>query len=222
VEQFINSIPKPFLVTVICAVSVFVILMANPQYTECHAQIEIFKKNLLADIFMQQGQRRAFSPRLASQISNCKQGNGPGGCFELFQTSRKVLRELRNFPETCNADLAGMGEVRRAIESPMALMVQVAWGDEPPEGPEHRFRWFESADIALFCQLREVYERLYGAEAYLAFRTAVGAGLPGESATFEKGICTNCEFRKSAGAVLSPDEIWKRSLFSTPCGRIQY
>lgn len=221
-EQFLNSIPKPLLVTVICALGVAFILMAEPQYTACTAQLEIFQKNMKADLFSRQGQVMGFSPRLAQQLSACKQGNGPGGCFELFRTSRKLIRELENFPDKCNADLAAIAEVRRGLESPMLLMAQVAWGEQPPEGPENRFRWFESPDLALYCQLRAAHIRLYGEEEFLLFQTNAGLALPGEAAEFKDGVCTNCKTRKSASAVLSPTEIWKRSIFSAACSQINY
>lgn len=221
-EQFLNSIPKPLLIAVAIIVGVVVIVGINPQYTKCHAQTEIFEKNLRQDLYGRQGQQMGFSPKLSGQISSCKQGNGPGGCFELFATLRKVLRELNKFPESCHEELAGKAEIRGAIETPMGLMVQVAWGEQPPEGPEQRYRWFEAADVALFCNLRETYIRLWGEEMFMAFRAGVQSTLPGEAPTFEKGLCTNCEFRKKASQLLTPDEIWKRSLFSSPCSRMVY
>lgn len=198
------------------------IIATNPQYTACQAQTEIFQKSVTQEIYGRRGQRMGFSPKVAGQISSCKQGNGPGGCFELFRTLRKVMRELRQFDESCNADLAAIGEVRAAIQSPMGLMVQVAWGEQPPESTEKRYGWFEASDVALFCQLRESYLRLYGEEEFTNFRMQVMSTLPGEAPTFENGVCSNCEYRKKAPAVMSPEEIHKLSLFAAPCSRMNY
>lgn len=222
VEQFLNEIPKPFLIVAVLVAGIAIILAVNPQYTACQAQTEILQKSVRQEIYGRRGQVMGFSPKVAGQISSCKQGNGPGGCFELFRTLRKVLREVRQFDDSCNADLAGIGEVRAAIEGPMALMVQVAWGEQPPENPEKRFGWFEAADVALFCQLRATYLRLYGEEEFRNFQTGVSANLPGEAPVFENGVCTNCQYRKKAGAVMTPNEALRLSLFSAPCNRMVY
>lgn len=221
-QQFLNQIPKPLLVAVVFAIAAAFILLANPQYTQCQAQVEIFRKNLVGEIFTSQGKRMTFSPRLSEYISTCKRGNGPGGCFELFRALRKMLREMRAFPESCQGDLAEIEEVRRALTEPMYLMIQIAWGDEPPEGPEQRYRWLEKGDIALFCDLKRNFIALYGPEEFDKIKLGVGAALPGEAADFEKGVCTNCEYRKSADKVMSPNDIWKRTLLSTPCSSFQF
>lgn len=221
-EQFLNQIPKPFLVVVALIAGIAGILAINPQYTACQAQTEIMRKELQQSIFGRRGQVMSFSPKVAGQISTCKQGNGPGGCFELFQTLRKVMREVRRFPESCNSDLAEISEIRGTIEGTMGLLVQVAWGDQPPENVEKRYGWFETGDVALFCQLRETYLRLYGEETLQNYQMAVVSTLPGEAPTFENGLCTNCETRKKAPAVMSLAEIYKLTLFSAPCSRLVY
>lgn len=158
-----------------------------------------------------------FSPRLNREIEICKTGNSPGGCYELFKTLRKVTRELSNFPPECSEDLTAIGEVQRSIREGIALMAQIAWGESPPDSPEVRFRWFEPADLALFCQLRDTYVRIYGKEEYDQFRMNIVGRLPGEAPAFSEGKCVNCEFRKRATQVMSAEEVWKRSVFSTPC-----
>lgn len=211
------NIPKPIIVFVVFFVAIAGILLSNPPYTKCQTQIEILHKNMTGEIFSRQGKRLTFSPRLNARIESCKLGNGPGGCFELFQMLRRVTRELRNFPSECSEDLTDVGEVARAIKEPMALMVQLAWGESPPAGPQVRNKWFEPADLALFCELRDTYVRIYGMEEFDQFRKAVSGSLPGEPPMFSEGQCVNCEFRKKAPQVLTADDIWKRSLFSTPC-----
>ncbi len=214
---FMANIPKPIIIFVVFFVAIAGILLVNPPYTKCQSQIEILRKNMEGDIFSRQGKRLMFSPRLNRYVEICKSGNGPGGCFELFQLLRKVNRELRNFPAECSEELTEVGEVLRAIREPMVLMVQLAWGEQPPAGPEARNRWFEPADLALFCEMRDNYMRIYGNEEYEKFRMAVSGSLPGEPPMFSEGQCVNCEFRKKASQILKSEDVWKRSLFSTPC-----
>jgi hypothetical protein len=190
---------------------------SNPPYTKCQTQIEILTKNLEGEIFAKQGKRLLFSPKLNRYVERCKLGNSPGACFEMFASVRKFMREVRNFDHECYADLASVGEIKSAMSQTMALMVQVAWGESPPPGPDRRFRWFEPADLVLFCDLRDSYRNIYGEEEFLNFQNQIYGTLPGEEPVFEEGKCVNCQYRKGALKLLPPTEIWRRSLFSTPC-----
>lgn len=213
-----DPIPKPLIVAVVFALGIFAIMYSNPQYTKCDAQIEIFKANLAGEFFAKQGKKLTFSPRIMKYLDTCKIGNGPGGCFELQKSMERLAREVQNFSDECTIQLGEVAEVRRTLTETLKLMVQVAWGEAPPEGTEKRAGWFDSGDLVIFCRVRTAFERLYGQEAYDQFRLGVAANLPGEAPKFEDAKCTNCEFRKKAKDVLSPDEIYKRTLFSLPCG----
>lgn len=213
----LDQIPKPLIVAAAFFLGIAFLYFSNPPYTKCQTQIEILQKNLQGQVFAQQGKRLLFSPKVLKSIETCKLGNSPGGCFEMFSHVRRFMREIRNFDQECYADLAGINEIKGSINQTMTLMVQIAWGESPPPGPDKRFNWFEPADIALFCDLRDSYMRIYGEEDFEAYRTKVYQTLPGEEPVFEDGKCVNCEFRKLALKTLSPTEIWKRSLFSTPC-----
>lgn len=212
-----QNIPKPIIVFVVFFVAIAAIILSNPPYTRCNTQMEILRKNLSGDIFSAQGKQMMFSPRLNREIQTCKTGNGPGGCYELFQTLRRMNRELGNFPPECSQDLTEVGEVQRAMQEGMSLMAKIAWGESPPTSVESRFRWFEPADLALFCNLRDNYVRIFSKEQYDQFRLSIVSRLPGEPPTFSEGKCVNCEFRKMAPQVMSQDDIWQHSLFSAPC-----
>lgn len=216
-NSLLDQIPKPLIVAGAFILGIAFLYFSNPPYTKCQTQIEILSKNLEGEIFSKQGKRLLFSPMLNRYMELCKLGNSPGGCFEMMAASRKFMREVRNFDQECYTDLSSVSEVKRAISAVMTLMVQVAWGESPPPGPEKRFRWFEAADLAVFCELRESYRNIYGEEEYENYQKQVYSTLPGEEPLFQEGKCVNCEFRKGALKVLPPTELWKRSLFSTPC-----
>lgn len=212
------NIPKPIIVFVVFFVAIAaIVLFIRPPYTICDTQIEILQKNMDGEIFSKQGKKLLFSPKLNAHITTCKMGNGPGGCFELFRMLKKLNREMRNFPAECSEQLTDVGQVQGALQAGMALMTQLAWGEQPPANVESRNRWFEPADLALFCELRDTYVRIYGVEKFEEFRAGVSGGLPGEAPMFSEGQCVNCEFRKPVSKVMPPDEILKRSLFGTNC-----
>lgn len=212
-----DQIPKPLLVFFAFLAAVGGILLLQPQYSACDAQIEIFEKKLAGEIFSSKGKKLAIAPRIDAHISSCKKGNGTGGCNAFFETLRLMNRELRSFPESCSEPIGAIKEVKKTLESSLKLMSEMAWGNTPPVSPEQRFGWFEKSDLALFCELRLNYEKLYGAEAFKDFRIKEAAKLPGEAPVFKDGKCTNCDPRVLAGKVFSEKDIWSKSLYSIAC-----
>lgn len=214
-----DQIPKSLVVIGAFILAIVGIMLAHPQYSACQTQIEIFRKNMRGELFPNPMKRLALPGKIKSGISACQAGNSPGSCLELFEALKKLNRQMRNFPESCQADLGQIPEVKGALEASMALMAQIAWGEQPPESPEGRMRWFEAGDLANFCEARNAYIRLYGKETYEAYQKAVTAQLPGEPAQFVDGKCVNCDFRKKAKDMFPTEEIWKRSLFSIACSK---
>lgn len=215
--SFLEQIPKPILVLGAFLIGIGFLYVSNPPYTKCQTQIEILNKNLEGEVFAKQGKRLLFSPKLTRKIELCKNGNSPGACFEMFGSARKFMREVRNFDQECYEDLGSVGEIKNAMVQTMTLMAQVAWGEQPPDGPDKRFNWFEPTDLVLFCDLRDSYRRIYGEESFIELQNFAYSKLPGEPPQFQDGKCVNCEFRKPATKVFPPKEIWRRSLFSTQC-----
>ncbi|MEZ0390966.1 MAG: hypothetical protein ACAH59_02045, partial [Pseudobdellovibrionaceae bacterium] len=182
--------------------------MIQKPHSICQSQMEVFTEAQAGQIFprkTQTSQRPAIFPRL---VENCKIGNSPGACYELFTLLRKLLRDLNASPQECLVPFGEAVEVKQAIWQGTQLMIQLAWGEKPPETGLARLGWFEPPDLALFCQLKAMFLRLYGEEIWEEFRMSMSAKLPGEAQVIESGNCLNCESLKKASEVFSPEEIW--------------
>ncbi len=214
----LDRIPRPLLVFAVLLGGVALLFVLRKPHSVCVNQLELFKEAQAGQIYprkVKASQRPALFPRF---MDNCKIGNSPGACFELFQAVRKLLRDLNGTPQECLAPFGEEAEIKSALVRSTELLVRLAWGAQPPEpGSMAKFGWLETLDLSLYCQLKAMYMRVYGQEAWEQFRMATQAKLPGEAEVTEDGVCTNCETMKKAPAVFSAEEIWVRSLFSLRC-----
>lgn len=214
-----DGIPRGLIVAVVLVLGVAAVFIARPPHRQCESQIDVLRSLQRGRIFGAMGKSMARSPLVLKNIETCKLGNSPGACFELFSTMRGLSRDLSGIPLECAEDVRGVGEVRASLRETLTLLVQIAWGEQPPEQGVGSVRqgWLESSDLALFCNLKDLYTRFFGKEEMDQIRNGIFSKLPGEAAVFNGGVCVNCEFRKTAPQVLAPEEIWSRTLFSVRC-----
>lgn len=213
----LDQIPRPLLVFGALLLGIGLIFLIQEPHSICNAQLDVLKEAQAGQIFTRQtekSQRPAIFPRL---VENCKIGNSPGACYEMFTSLRKLIRDLNGSPQECLAEFGEVDEIKRALHQGTELVIQLAWGDRPPEPGVNRFGWMEAPDLSLYCQLKSVYLKTYGNEGWESFRLATYAKLPGEAQIIEQGKCTNCESLKKATDAFSAEEIWIRSLFSLRC-----
>ncbi len=213
----LDRIPRPLLVFAVLLIGVGMLFVIQKPHSVCDNQLVLFKEaqagTLYPRVVKANSQRPAIFPRL---LDNCKIGNSPGACFELFTSLRKFLRDLNGSPQECLVPFGEVPEVRSALTKGSELLVMLAWGAQPPD-PLSKLGWLETLDLSLYCQLKSAYLKVYGSEAWDQFRQATQAKLPGEAEQMKDGQCVNCENLKRAPAVLTAEEIWTRSLFSLRC-----
>lgn len=212
-----NQIPRPLLVFGVLALGIAMFFFIQEPHSVCMSQLPVFQESQAGQIFPRPGknsERPAIYPRL---VENCKIGNSPGACYELFNLLRKLVRDLNGAPEECLLPFGEVVEVKKALTEGTLLIVQLAWGDKPPEQGIAKFGWLEASDLSLFCQLKDTMIKVYGEPEWEGFRQATHGKLPGEAQIIQEGICANCEIIKKANQVFSGEEIWLRSLFSLRC-----
>jgi hypothetical protein len=213
----LEQIPRPLLVFGVLLAGVLLFFLIQEPQSRCDSQLTIFKESQEGFLFPKPtkgGQRPASHAR---QVEACKVGNSPGACYEVFTSLKKLVRDLSGSPQECLVPLGQVSEVSKALKSGTQLLVQLAWGDRPPDTGLARVGWLEAPDLALYCQLKSMLLKIDGEEAWEKFRASVQAKLPGEAPVIEDGVCLNCDFIKKASETLSPEEIWSRSLFSLRC-----
>ncbi|PIS11963.1 MAG: hypothetical protein COT73_01080 [Bdellovibrio sp. CG10_big_fil_rev_8_21_14_0_10_47_8] len=216
-----QKIPRPVLVTAVLLVGVLLFFVIQKPETVCTPQIEIFKQSQAGALFPKVTEKSRAPATYARAVESCRIANSPGGCFELFNLLKKVVRDLRGAPQECLVPFGELAQVKNALRDGVQLMILLAWGDKPPDKGMEKFAWLEMSDLSLYCQLRDVYEKIYGTEGWSELRLTTYHLLPGEAAVFQDGTCLNCDYLKKADQTLSPEEIWARSLFSLRCERLR-
>ena len=198
IEELIRRSPKPLVAFIVLSVGLILMLVFNPPRTACDKQFDYFVESQVGFLTPAKGSKQ-IKPLFDQVYSNCKDGNSPGACFELFLGVGKMLDELERFPRECSSVVAGQGLVRKHLVASLDLLVKLAWGAEAvPTGFTSKHSWLDASDFRLYCRSRAMFTRLYGEEAMKAFRDKIHAELPGASE-------------------MSREAIWSRSIFSSNC-----
>lgn len=198
-DQFINSLPKPVIGLIVVIVGFIFIVINDPPKTICETQLQSFRHLQGTFIYGQSIDGSSKRPPLAQELHDlCLQENGTGGCFEYIQQLKRFTNDLKSLPRECSAVAASEQQIPYWLLKSLKLMAQIAWGERAPASYSRRHAWFDAADIAVFCDLRETAVRILGPDSFNKWRDDLIATLP-------------------EGASLSKEDAYRRSIFSTPC-----
>ncbi len=175
------------------------IILSDPPRTQCDAEIEAFQMGTVGFLYVHP-KATVKTVRYFEMLENCKKGNGPGGCLELFAGMKKVLRELSSVTPACLEKIGELPAIRGSLAPTIDLMAKLAWGAQPPAHPNLKIGFFDPGDLNLFCLLKNKSIQIYGEESWLGFQKGSLSQLPGIKA-------------------LPPQEAWDKSLYSLPCGQ---
>lgn len=195
-EQFLASLPTRVLAIGAIILGFLFFLLNDPPKTVCDVQLDIFQKE--QDRFLYPSASGVQKPEIDKAFEVCRQGAGPGDCFDLFRKLKKLALDVENIPRQCTGAASGRSEVKKGIWGSLKLMVMLAWGERPPLTYVQRQGWLDTSDVALFCRLKHQAVEIFGREAWIGFREAVVKDLPG-------------------AATLPKEQVWQRSLLSTAC-----
>ncbi len=199
-DRIIAAIPKNILATGIIIIGIFFIILSDPPHTVCESQLEVLKanqNNLLYKNPKSKFQKVTKYQRLRDQ---CLNTNSPGGCYELFQEIKLLLQDLSAVPNSCAQQAGAVKEVKEAVWESTEILVKLAWGHTPPSAYHAKFNWLDTADISLFCRLKNRIVVTYGDTAWNSFRERMMTSLPGAKD-------------------LPRNRVWDMSIFSENCAR---
>ena len=193
------KLPRFLLVFILLASGVVFVLVNDPPHTLCKTQIEQFKKAEKGILF-KDSLSVYKQPLMVRLIEQCKLSNAPGGCYDLFGRLRRLLRHFRLVSSDCTSQLSSLKEVKKILFGQLQIMTLLSWREEILAGKVSKFNWLSSADMTLFCRIKNKVILFYGRPLYSQFEQGVIKSLPGS----EKQ---------------SPDFIKKKTIFSEPCSK---
>lgn len=180
IENWLATASRNTVAVVAIGVGILLIILFNPPTTVCDTQFEMFQKLQKGFLFVGDADRKTKKlPSFGQLYEYCKQGTSPGACYELFAQLRTLLRDLDTVPAACSSAVGGSDQVREALWKSVELIVRLAWGDKPPGSVAEKFGWLDTADLALFCGLRQHITTYYGDGAWDGFQERMFKDLPG-------------------------------------------
>lgn len=202
-DKLLATIPKNLLAFLAISGGILFIILSEPPRTVCQTQIEKIKT--LQTNFLYRDERWPKAKNIKTTKYKylhdyCKTTNNPGGCFELFSEVKTLLRDLGTLTEECTGAASGVPEIRAVLWQTLDLLVRLAWGEKPPVAYHAKFGWLDTADISLYCSLKDRVVATFGEREFSAYREKLMRELPGSE-------------------TLTRTQIWDMSLFSENCAR---
>ena len=209
INQIIQKIPAPILITGILVLSIILFVYNDPLRDECEVQIAIFEKKTQGLLSSLKLNRKTQFPQLNYWRDRCKDGNSIGSCNDYFEGLRVATKELREVSETCQIKYSTQNEnFLKQIMQDLQIMALVAWGDKPPVGIAERAGWLNETNIRTFCYLKKTFILIAGDESFLLIREKVYKELPGEwsEKAIDKLIQSNTVINKTQNEIDAENE----------------
>jgi hypothetical protein len=199
-DRIFSIIPKWFLATAVIGGGIAFLVISNPPHTVCESQIEVFQDAQKRFLFVDKVKKTTIPAKYRMLVDHCKITNNPGGCYELFQEMKIMLKDSQSVPSDCASTWGDLAEVKKSLWEVEELLLRLAWGEKPPTTYYQKFGWLDTADVSLYCQLKTAISRTYGEESWDQFREKM--------------------FKELKGAdKMSRNEIWDMTLYSENCAR---
>lgn len=198
--NWLSTFSKNTLAFVAIAGGIAFIIISSPPHTACDSQLEQIKQTEKSFLYKDPKSKFQTITKYQRLRDQCKASNNPGGCYELFQSLRGLLTDLETISSECGRRVGGIAEIKTALFESADLLTRLAWGEKPPAAYHAKFRWLDSADVALFCKLKARMTAMYGASAWDGVREKLMGDLPGVKD-------------------MTRQQVWEMILFSENCAR---
>lgn len=200
-DRWLATLSRRTLAALAIGGGILFIIMTSPPRTVCDSQIDHIREQQKGFLFADKSPKGQAKPiGIKSMTEYCRQGRGPGACYELFARIRSLTRDLELVPQECAEDVGAVSEVKGAIKSSLSLITQLAWGEKAPGSLVEKLAWMDVADVALFCGLKRQAIRLYGDSFWESMREQLMKDLPGAKDLPRK-------------------DVWEKSIVSEDCQR---
>jgi len=198
-DKFLAGIPKNTLAFLAIVGGMLLIILTQPPVSVCDAQLDVIKASQRLLLFKDPKSKMVKTTKFETLRDRCKATNDPGGCYELFQASKLLLQDLETLSRDCASAAGGVPEIKRALWDTMDLLVRLAWGEKPPSAYA-KFGWLDTADVSLFCKMKNRLQVIFGEPTWNRYRDKMMVELPGAKE-------------------LPRNQVWDMSIFSENCAR---
>jgi hypothetical protein len=195
----LEDLPKPILVFIVLFVGAAFFFIASPPKTICDVQIDVFKQSQSGIIFSKGTKQTSVSSLYKRSLRQCESGNSLGSCLEYFSTLRQFSKDLGTVQQECLVEVTEVSEIKESLIIGIKTLAMLAWGEDPPDlGASNKYGWLEMAELAVYCDLKNIFLRKSGEEFWNNWVLQLINELPGAKK-------------------LNADDAFMRSLFSLRC-----
>lgn len=181
--NFLNRIfevlPKPVVIVLAIVGVILLLLLSDPPHSVCDSQLNVFRQSQQKFLFLNEDKPVLKTTKYNQLVKQCKATNDPGGCYELFQEMRKMLKDLEVLPSQCLGQAGEIEEVEKALHDASELLARLAWGAKAPETYNQKYGWLDRSDIELFCRLKYFVIATYDNDEWEEIKKKVFSELPG-------------------------------------------
>lgn len=164
--EALKKIPTPVLVIIVLVGAVVFMMMSEPPRDACDVQLEVFMKAQAGRLSSLRGKVNSLWVRTAKQ---CQETKTLGGCTEFHNTLKLTLVDIQSAPVQCTTRLVSQEWLRKILTDSLILMVQIAWGEKPPEPGPQVYGWMEQSELAIFCKIQSNLQRVMTDEEWELF-----------------------------------------------------
>ncbi len=197
-DQVIAKLPRWVLVGGILVLGIFLLLVLNPPHSVCDSQLTLLQSLQTPFLYLDKKKSYIKTTGFSASYTKCRNGNSLGACQDLFNGVLKLTGDIESSNPECLAELSKVKDIKKAFRDTQDLMVELAWGNQPPESTYEKFSWLDNNHMFLFCKLTGLRTKSEGKDAWEKWREKTMLSLPNPSN-------------------LSRADVWRRSIFSASC-----
>ena len=153
--NWLYSLPKPLLVTLLIFIGVGVIIFRSPPRSLCDVQITTYKQNQINFLFMNPNNKIQKQTFFQKNLEDCRTNNSPGSCYSLFYSVDRLIQSFRLVHPKCHPMISQMKEVQSALMGIYSLFLEISWDGGPEDDLSSSLSWLSGNDVSTYCKLRD-------------------------------------------------------------------
>ena len=95
-DRWLAQIPKFWLIVGSLTIGILFIVLSDPPKSVCDAQLDLFRKNQKDFLYLDPKNEVIKTTGFQREFERCQSTNTPGGCYELFEKTRKFLTDVES------------------------------------------------------------------------------------------------------------------------------
>lgn len=146
------------------SIGVTFLILSDPPKTICDVQEEVYRDTNKSFLFKDSDDTLNRTSLVKKHLKECTNSNTPGGCYSLFQDTRRLIQSFQVINSDCYTSISAIKEVKESLEEIYALFIAISLELDFTDESSKPLRWLTLNDVNLFCRVERNIISLYGSE----------------------------------------------------------